>query len=71
LFCGTGFQHRPLYLSLVEYRENVDRKLGLLQRRSNDWKAVEEVTANLCELDPNDPIRYDFELFGLGIFEKF
>ena len=49
----------------------VARKLGLLKRKQNDWKAVEELTANLRRLDPHDPIRYDIALFGLGVFEKF
>ena len=60
-----------LMLPLDVHTGNVGRKLGLLQRRSNDWKAVEEITATLCEFDPNDPIKYDFALFGLGVFEKF
>jgi uncharacterized protein (TIGR02757 family) len=50
---------------------NVARKLGLLQRRQNDWKAVEELTGNLRKFDPSDPVKYDFALFGLGVFEKF
>ena len=50
---------------------NVARKLGLLQRISNDWKAAEELTANLRKFDPGDPVKYDFALFGLGVFEKF
>jgi uncharacterized protein (TIGR02757 family) len=50
---------------------NVARKLGLLKRTQNDWKAVEELTANLRNFDPQDPIKYDFALFGLGVFEKF
>ena len=50
---------------------NVARKLGLLKRTANDWKAVEELTANLRRFDPGDPVKYDFALFGLGIFEKF
>ncbi|MFA4850971.1 MAG: TIGR02757 family protein [Bacteroidales bacterium] len=50
---------------------NVSRKLGLLTRNQNDWKAVEELTANLKKFDPDDPVKYDFALFGLGIFEKF
>ncbi len=49
----------------------VARKLGLLQRKQNDWKAASELTANLKKLDPNDPVKYDFALFGLGVFEKF
>lgn len=49
----------------------VARKLGLLQRTQNDRKAVEELTANLRLLDARDPVKYDFALFGLGVFEKF
>lgn len=49
----------------------VARKLGLLLRKSNDWKAVEELTGNLRRFDPADPVKYDFALFGLGVFEKF
>lgn len=50
---------------------NVARKLGLLNRTQNDWKAVEELTSQLKKLDPKDPVKYDFALFGLGVFEKF
>jgi uncharacterized protein (TIGR02757 family) len=49
----------------------VARKLGLLQRKSNDWKAVMELTDNLRKFDPYDPVKYDFALFGSGIYEKF
>lgn len=50
---------------------NVARKLGLLSRKQDDWKATVELTDSLKKLDPNDPIKYDFSLFGLGVFEKF
>ena len=50
---------------------NVARKLGLLKRNQNDWKAVTELTTNLKVLDARDPVKYDFALFGLGVFEKF
>jgi uncharacterized protein (TIGR02757 family) len=50
---------------------NVARKLGLLTRKQNDWQAVEELTGNLRQFDPKDPVKYDFALFGLGVFEKF
>lgn len=50
---------------------NVARKLGLLSRKNNDWKAAEELTSALRAMDPQDPVRYDFALFGLGVFEKF
>lgn len=50
---------------------NVARKLGLLTRKQNDGKALAELDANLRLLDKNDPVKYDFALFGLGIFEGF
>ncbi len=50
---------------------NVGRKLGLLKRTQNDWKAVEELTGSLRQFDAADPVKYDFALFGLGVFEKF
>ncbi len=56
-----------LYLPLDVHSANMSRALGLLSRRQNDWKAVEEVTAALRELDSSDPVKYDFALFGAGI----
>jgi uncharacterized protein (TIGR02757 family) len=49
---------------------HVAREMGLLQRKQNDWKAVEELTANLRQYDPYDPVKYDFALFGNGVNEK-
>ncbi len=43
------------------------RQLGLLKRNQNDWRSVEELGNKLRELDPNDPVKYDFALFGLGV----
>jgi len=60
-----------LFLPLDVHTGNVARKLGLLKRKQNDWKAVEEITQVLRGFDPNDPVKYDFALFGLGVFEKF
>ena len=60
-----------LMLPLDVHTGNVSRKLGLLTRTQNDWRTVEEITAKLREFDPEDPIKYDFALFGLGAFEKF
>lgn len=48
---------------------NVARRLGLLCRTQNDWRAVEELTGNLKKFDPDDPVKYDFALFGMGVFE--
>ena len=56
-----------LYLPLDVHTGNVARALGILQRKQNDWKAVVEVTENLRKFDANDPIKYDFALFGAGI----
>ena len=50
---------------------NVARKLKLLNRQQNDAKAVNELDAALRKLDPKDPVKYDFALFGLGVFERF
>ncbi|MCP4884687.1 MAG: TIGR02757 family protein [Flavobacteriales bacterium] len=49
----------------------VARKLGLLNRKQNDAKALQELDTNLRKMDPDDPVKYDFALFGLGVFEKF
>lgn len=63
----------PAYLScpLDIHSGNVARKLGLLTRKQNDAKAVLELDTNLRLLDPTDPTKYDFALFGLGVFERF
>lgn len=45
------------------------RRYGLVTRRSNDWKAVTELTDTLKMMSPDDPVRYDFSLFGLGALE--
>jgi uncharacterized protein (TIGR02757 family) len=50
---------------------NVARKLGLLERKQNDGKALSELDTNLRKLDKNDPVKYDFAVFGLGVFENF
>lgn len=56
-----------LLIPLDVHVSNVSRKLGLLKRSSNDFKAVLELTNKLKEFDPNDPVKYDFALFGAGI----
>ena len=58
-----------LMLPLDVHAGNVSRQLGILTRKQNDWKAVEEVTKNLRKLCPEDPIKYDFALFGSGVFQ--
>lgn len=64
-------QPADLMIPLDVHTSNVGRQLGLLQRKANDWKAVEELTAALREMDPQDPVRLDFALFGLGAIEGF
>jgi uncharacterized protein (TIGR02757 family) len=56
-----------LMLPMDVHASRVARQLGLLTRKQNDWKAVEEVTANLRQYDPLDPVKYDFALFGAGV----
>lgn len=55
-----------LMIPLDVHVGNVARQLGLLERKQNDWKAVEELTANLRQFDAGDPVKYDFALFSLG-----
>ena len=63
----SGIPMSALYLPLDLHSGNMGRALGLLSRRQNDWKAVEEITETLRSFDPADPVRYDFSLFGAGI----
>ena len=56
-----------LYLPLDIHTGNMGRALGLLSRRQSDWKATVEITENLRKFDAEDPVRYDYSLFGAGI----
>lgn len=69
---GIWQKIRPaqLLIPLDVHVERVARRLGLLERPKADWQAVLELTARLRELDPNDPVKYDFALFGMGVLEK-
>lgn len=62
---------KNLMCPLDVHSGNVARKLGLLKRTQNDWRATAELTESLRRFDQNDPIKYDFSLFGLGVFERF
>lgn len=70
---GLWDQLTPAQLScpLDVHSGKVARSLGLLRRKQNDAKAVAELDAALRRLDPADPVKYDFALFGLGVFERF
>lgn len=60
-----------LKMPLDVHSGNTARALGILTRKQNDWSAVIELTSKLSEFDKNDPVKYDFALFGLGVFEGF
>jgi uncharacterized protein (TIGR02757 family) len=62
---------RVLSCPLDVHSGNVARSLGLLQRKQNDLVAVMELDNSLRQMDPNDPVKYDYALFGLGVFEGF
>ncbi len=66
-----GIHPSKLSCPLDVHSGNVARKLGLLSRKQNDGKALLELDTSLRILDKNDPVKYDFALFGLGIFEGF
>jgi uncharacterized protein (TIGR02757 family) len=70
---GIWKTHNPANLScpLDVHSGNVARRIKLLLRKQNDWKAVAELDKKLRSLDKKDPVKYDFALFGLGVFEKF
>lgn len=63
----TRIRPAALMVPLDVHTGRVGRELGLLTRKQDDWKAVEELTAALRSLDPEDPVRYDIALFGIGV----
>jgi len=65
------YKRKGLSCPLDVHSGNVARKLGLLTRKQSDAKAVAELDASLRALDPADPVKYDFALFGLGVSERF
>lgn len=66
-----GVSPSELSCPLDVHSGNMARKLGILKRTQNDAKALLELDTALRELDPVDPVKYDFALFGLGAIEKF
>lgn len=65
------FEPSQLICPLDVHSGGVARKLGLLERKQDDWKAAIELTNNLSYFDAQDPVKYDFALFGLGAFDGF
>lgn len=60
-----------LIIPLDLHVARVARHFKLLKRKQTDWRAATELTATFKTLDKNDPAKYDFALFGLGVLEKF
>ncbi|MCV9385883.1 TIGR02757 family protein [Reichenbachiella ulvae] len=75
--CGVDFgiwkniKPENLICPLDVHVQRTAQKLLLLNRKQSDWQAATELTENLRTLDPKDPVKYDFALFGLGVIEKF
>lgn len=59
-----------LKIPLDVHVEKVARSLLLIQNKQRNWATVEELTALLSVFDPEDPVKYDFALFGMGVLEK-
>lgn len=66
-----GLSPADLMIPLDVHTGNVARKLGLVERKANDWQTVEGIMQALRQVDPSDPVRLDFALFGLGAIEGF
>ncbi|MEM7102105.1 MAG: TIGR02757 family protein [Bacteroidota bacterium] len=69
---GIWKRIRPaqLLMPLDVHVDRVARSLGLISRKQTDWQTVLELTENLREFDPEDPVKYDYALFGIGVMEK-
>jgi len=65
-----GIKPAQLLMPLDVHVERVGRSLGLINRKQRDWKTVLELTQGLREFDPEDPVKYDFALFVIGVMEK-
>lgn len=62
---------RFLSVPLDVHTGNISRKLSIIQRKQNDWKTVEEMDLALRKFNAEDPAKYDFALFGLGVSKDF
>lgn len=74
--CGVDFgiwdtiKPSQLICPLDVHVDRVGRQFNLIKRKQSDWKTAIELTEKLKKLDPNDPVKYDFALFGAGVMEK-
>jgi uncharacterized protein (TIGR02757 family) len=66
----TSIKSSQLLCPLDVHVFRVAERLGLISRKASDWKTVLELSENLKELSPRDPVKYDFALFGMGVLEK-
>jgi len=63
-------QTSQLWIPLDVHVDRVARRLNLIQRKQTDWLATQELTKKLRDFDPEDPVKYDFALFGIGVLAK-
>ena len=66
-----NLEQKYLSIPLDVHTANISRKLGILNRKQNDWKAVEELDQIIRKYNEKDPAIYDFALFGLGVSKEF
>jgi uncharacterized protein (TIGR02757 family) len=66
----NNIKTNQLLMPLDVHVDRIARRFNLIERKQTDWKTVLELTNALKEFDPNDPVKYDFALFGIGIDEK-
>jgi uncharacterized protein (TIGR02757 family) len=63
----TSIKPHQLVCPLDVHVQRVALRLGLITSEKSDWKTAVELTNNLKQLDPKDPVKYDIALFGLGV----
>lgn len=68
--CWNTIRMDQLVIPLDVHVGRVARGMGLLHRKQNDWQAAIELTHNLRQMNPEDPVRYDFALFGMGVLDR-
>ncbi len=68
--CWNRIRPDQLLMPLDVHVDRIARRLALIERKQTDWETVLELTGNLKSIDPEDPVRFDFALFGMGVLEK-
>ena len=67
----TAIPKSKLFIPLDVHVGDTARSLGMVERRANDKRTVLELTAMLRRMRPDDPVIYDYALFGIGIGDKY